>query len=98
MTENEAVEYLQNRYLVVGSLANPPQEECEKHNAVVEVAIKALEEIQQYREIEREIKEHYQANVDIKMIMKCFIETIFKGEPHEHFYVLTNEDADKWDE
>ena len=32
------------------------------------------------------------------MIMKCFIETIFKGEPHEHFYVLTNEDADKWDE
>ena len=64
----------------------------------MEEAIKALEEIQQYRKIEREIREHYQTNVDIKMIMKYFIETIFKGEKHERFCILTNEDADKWDE
>lgn len=51
MKENEAIEYLQNRYLVVGSPANPPKEECEKHNEVVEMAIKALEEVQQYRAI-----------------------------------------------
>lgn len=51
MKENEAIEYLQNRYLVVGSPANPPKEECEKHNEVVEMAIKALEEVQQYRQI-----------------------------------------------
>ena len=49
MTENEAIEYLQNRYLVVGSPANPPKEECEKHNAVMTMAIQALEEVQQYR-------------------------------------------------
>lgn len=51
MKENEAIEYLQSRYLVVGSPANPPKEECEKHNEVVEMAIKALEEVQKYRAI-----------------------------------------------
>lgn len=43
MTEKEAIEYLKNRYLVVGSPLNPPNEECEKHNAVIDMAIKALE-------------------------------------------------------
>lgn len=47
----EAQEYLLNRYLVVGSPANPPKEECEKHNAVMDMAIQALSEIQQYRAI-----------------------------------------------
>ena len=51
MTENEAKEYLLNRYLVVGSPANPPKEECEKHNDVLDVAIYALEAIQAYRAI-----------------------------------------------
>ena len=51
MTEKEAIEYLSNKYLVVGSPVNPPKEECEKHNAVLDMAIKALEEIQQYRAI-----------------------------------------------
>ena len=51
MTENEAKEYLSNRYLVVDSPENPPKEECEKHNSVMNMAIKALEEIQQYRAI-----------------------------------------------
>lgn len=43
MTEKEALEYLKNRYLVAGSPLNPPTEECERHNAVVDMAIKALE-------------------------------------------------------
>ena len=51
MTENEAIEYLQSRYLAVGSRVNPPKEECERHNEIVDMAIKALEEVQQYREI-----------------------------------------------
>lgn len=51
MTENEAIEYLLSRYLVVGSRVNPPKEECERHNEVVDMAIKALEEVQQYRTI-----------------------------------------------
>ena len=51
MNENEAIEYLQSRYLVVGSRVNAPKEECERHNEVVDMAIKALEEVQQYRAI-----------------------------------------------
>lgn len=62
-----------------------------------DLTIKALEEIQQYREIEAEIKEQYHANVDIKKLMRCFIETIFKGEKHEGFCILTNDDAKMWE-
>ena len=51
MNENEAIEYLQSRYLAVGSRVNPPKEECERHNEVIDMAIKALEEVQQYRAI-----------------------------------------------
>ena len=51
MNENEAIEYLQSRYLAVGSRVNPQKEECERHNEVVDMAIKALEEVQQYRAI-----------------------------------------------
>lgn len=57
-----------------------------------------LEELQQYKAIEIEMKEHYHANVDIKLLMQYFIETIFKDKKHEKFYILTNEDAKIWDE
>lgn len=43
MTEKEAIEYLKGRYLVVESPLNPTKEECESHNAVIDMAIKALE-------------------------------------------------------
>lgn len=43
MTEREALEYLKNRYLVVGSPLNPPKEACERHNEAIDKAIKALE-------------------------------------------------------
>lgn len=42
MTAKEAIEYLSGRYLVVGSKCNPPEDECKKHNEVVDMAIKAL--------------------------------------------------------
>ena len=71
---------------------------CIKEIESCKVAIQALEEIQQYRAIETELRERYHANVDIKMIMQHFIETIFKGEKHEGFCILTNEDAKMWDE
>ena len=41
MTEKDVIEYLKNRYLVVGSPLNPQKEECERHNAVIDMAIKA---------------------------------------------------------
>ncbi|MDD7637234.1 MAG: hypothetical protein PUJ55_09865 [Clostridiales bacterium] len=72
-------------------------ENCKKEIEACEIAIKALEEIQQYRAIEKALKENYQADVCIKMLMQYFIETIFKGEKHERFCILTNEDAEKWD-
>ena len=43
MKENEAIGYLLNKYLVVDSPINPPKEECEKHNAVLDMAIKSIE-------------------------------------------------------
>ncbi len=43
MTEKDVIEYLKNRYLVAGSPLNPPTEECERHNAVIDMAIHALE-------------------------------------------------------
>lgn len=42
MTDQEAIEYLLNRYLVVGSPLNPPKEECERHNTAIDRAIAAL--------------------------------------------------------
>ena len=70
---------------------------CGIYKGTADVAIQALEEIQQYRAIETELKERYHANVDIKMLMQYFIETIFEGEKHEGFRILTNEDAKMWD-
>ena len=43
MTEKEAIEYLSGKYLVVGSLLNPPEEACKKHNAALDMAIGAME-------------------------------------------------------
>lgn len=43
MTAKEAIEYLSDRYLVVGSRCNPSKEECEKHNKVVDMAIIAID-------------------------------------------------------
>lgn len=42
ITTKEAIEYLSGRYLVVGSKCNPPEDECKKHNEVVDMAIEAL--------------------------------------------------------
>lgn len=63
-----------------------------------EMLVKELEELQQYRELENELKEKYQADVDIKMLIQHFVDTIFKGEKHEGFCILTNEEAAMWKE
>lgn len=42
ITTKEAIEYLSGRYLVVGSKYNPPEDECKKHNEVVDMAIEAI--------------------------------------------------------
>lgn len=60
--------------------------------------IKALEDVQKYRKIETDLKERYHANIDIPLLMHHFIETVFEGEKHEGFCLLTNEDREAWEE
>lgn len=73
-------------------------ENCKKEIQSCEVAIKALEDVQKYRKIEKDLKERYHANIDIPLLMHHFIETVFEGEKHEGFCLLTNEDREAWEE
>lgn len=95
MTENEAIEELK---LEGGLEITGRPIRVAKFFEGIDVAIKALEEIQKYRKIEKDLKENYHANVDIPLLMKHFIETVFKGEKHEGFCILTNEDKEAWEE
>lgn len=95
MTENEAIEALklEGELEITGRPIRVAQ-----FFEGIDTAIKALEEVQQYRAIEKELKERYHANVDIPLLMHHFIETIFEGEKHEGFCILTNEDKEAWEE
>lgn len=95
MTENEAIEALK---LEGGLEITGRPIRVAKFFEGIDVAIKALKEIQKYRKIEKDLKENYHANVDIPLLMKHFIETVFKGEKYESFCILTNEDKEAWEE
>lgn len=73
-------------------------ENCKKEIQACKVAVKALEDVQKYRKIEKDLKERYHANIDIPLLMHHFIETVFEGEKHEGFCLLTNEDREAWEE
>lgn len=96
MTENEAIKELETSI----DLAKMCTQNYERKREIqgYEMAINALKEIQKYRKIEKDLKENYHANVDIPLLMKHFIETVFKGEKHEGFCILTNEDKQTWEE
>ncbi len=94
MTENEVIKRL-------NTLNDALNEQCfdaDENSEALQDAIEAIEEVQQYRAIEKELKERYHANIDIPLLMQHFIETIFEGEKHEGFCILTNEDAKAWEE
>lgn len=97
MTENEAIEVLKDFGKQVSVKADGAYQSTIGEKAC-DIAIKALKEIQKYRKIEKDLKENYHANVDIPLLMKHFIETVFKGEKHEGFCILTNEDKEAWEE
>lgn len=96
MTENEAIKGLETSI----DLARMCTQNYERKREIqgYEMAINALKEIQKYRKIEKDLKENYHANVDIPLLMKHFIETVFKGEKHDGFCILTNEDKEAWEE
>lgn len=96
MKENEAIEVLKDFGKQVSVKADGAYQSTIGEKAC-DIAIKALKEIQKYRKIEKDLKENYHANVDIPLLMKHFIETVFKGEKHEGFCILTNEDKEAWE-
>lgn len=93
MTEQEAIKIINGIDEVRGNL---PEDGNDVEIALM-MAKGALKEIQPCRKIERDLKEKYHANVDIPLLMQCFIDTIFEKEKHERFCILTNEDANAWD-
>lgn len=103
MTEQEVIAIIKKNYPKCCKMVNGRYKggfdntDCELGQAF-NIAINALEEIQKYRKIEKDLKENYHANVDIPLLMKHFIETVFKVEKHEGFCILTNEDKEAWEE
>lgn len=99
MTAREVIMYLEvtKKCSEEGSVGYLQKEMCD-------VAISALEEIQQYREIGtiEELKyfkdmkvrlEKYHANISVSRLLECFIETVFENTRHEGFIILTNKEA-----
>lgn len=97
MTENEAIEVLKDFGKQVSAKADGAYQSTIGEKAC-DIAIKALKEIQKYRKIEKDLEENYHANADIPLLMKHFIETVFKGEKHEGFCIMTNEEKEAWEE
>lgn len=98
MTENEAIEELKYDCNELGKAIPCDTSLGKSFENAYAMAINALEEVQKYRKIEKDLKERYHANVDIPLLMHHFIETVFEGEKHEGFCLLTNEDAKVWEE
>ena len=98
MTENEAIEELKYDCNELGKAIPCDTSWGKSFENAYAMAINVLEEVQKYRKIEKDLKERYHANVDIPLLMHHFIETVFEGEKHEGFCLLTNEDAKVWEE
>lgn len=98
MTENEAIEELKFDCNELGKAIPCDTSWGKSFENAYAMAINALKEVQKYRKIEKDLKERYHANVDIPLLMHHFIETVFEGEKHEGFCLLTNEDAKVWEE
>lgn len=98
MTENEAIEELKYDCNELGKAIPCDTSWGKSFENAYAMAINALEEVQKYRKIEKDLKERYHANVDIPLLMHHFIETVFEGEKHEGFCLLTKEDAKVWEE
>lgn len=98
MTENEAIEELKFDCNELGKAIPCDTSWGKSFENAYAMAINALEEVQKYRKIEKDLKERYHANVDIPLLMHHFIETVFEGEKHEGFCLLTNEHAKVWEE
>lgn len=57
---------------------------------------KAFNKLAEYEDLEEKLQEKYYSNITMKQIINDFLETIFKGESHDGFCILTNKDAQEW--
>lgn len=95
MTEKEAIEGLKNLFSEHG-LALPGQDSLE----VLNIAIAALEEIQQYREIEKRLEKMFGGELTLTKYVDE-LERALKEPDNPHpinARILTYEDAKMWDE
>ena len=86
MTENEAILEIRTMQKFNYTLAD---------DEVFEMAIQALEEIQQYREMEEKLN-----GISVERVVNGFINTVEDRteEPYERGRILTNTEADMWNE
>lgn len=90
MTEQEAIKQFKERLSIEDYKENIPE-----YYEAMELAVKSLQEIQHYRELEQKLN-----GVDLTMLVNAFMEMAAEGEiqGYQRGRILTNEDADKWDE
>ena len=69
MTENEAIEELKYDCNELGKAIPCDTSWGKSFENAYAMAINALEEVQKYRKIEKDLKERYHANVDIPLLM-----------------------------
>lgn len=103
MTENEVL--IKTPEEAIETIkSNMPTSGYQMLRESLDMAIIALKEIQQYREIGtveeltdfKNMKvrlEKYHANINVSRLIECFIETVFENTRHEGFIILTNKEA-----
>ncbi len=88
MTAKEAIEYLFGRYLVVGSKCNPPEDECKKHNEVVDMAIEALKKNE--KSLAKKLYEKYVPVLEGSKHTECINTFTLKDMPIESMEEIVN--------
>lgn len=104
MTENEAIELLKNNYpktrkMVDGRLQGGfDDHECDV-GIVIDLAIKALKEIQQYRELEKRLTGMFSGELSLETVVDELERQLKEPDnPHPiNAKILTYEDAAAWD-
>ena len=110
MTEQKAIEFLkmyldEELYLKKCVEAHSMAiQALEKQSMVNEIlnelkqyrAIGTVEELNKYLMAKTKLEELSGHTVDVTKLIYHFCETIFEGEKHEGFCILTNEDAKAW--
>lgn len=97
MTENEAIKRIQDH----AEIHRLKERHAIYLTDAFDMAISALKEIQQYREIDVQIKKIFDGQLGLVNIVKEYIEDIRRihnGKTPRKVIALTEEDAQKWED